>query len=79
MARRRLQTARGYYLKPAGDALRDRIWQALHETPGLHVYALACRLGTSSTGILNALVGLERCGRLLYEDDRGRLYPFHDN
>lgn len=56
------------------------LWQAAGRPalPGLHVYALACRLGTSSTGILNALVGLERCGRLLYEDDRGRLYPFHD-
>jgi DNA-binding IclR family transcriptional regulator len=50
--------------------------QALLEHPGQSLHELARQFGVPASTILRRLPGMAEAGYLLYEDDRGKLYPF---
>ena len=52
--------------------------QALQQNRGLSIRKLAHRLGVAPSTILRRLPGMAEAGFPLYEDDKGKLYPFDD-
>ena len=55
----------------------EEMLQLIKEQPGIRPAELARRLGVSRSTIQRRLPSLEEAGYLLYEDDEGRLYPYH--
>lgn len=52
------------------------LYRAVERHPGQRPGWLARLLGWPRSKVTRALPDLEEHGRLLYEDDQGRLYPF---
>ncbi len=55
----------------------EEMVRIIKEQPGIRPSELARRLGVSRSTIQRRLPSLEEAGYLLYEDDEGRLYPYH--
>ena len=58
---------------------RDRvhnIWQVVNEEPGLRPAQVAGELGIPRSSVTRALPALDDAGLLLYEDERGGLWPW---
>ncbi|MCB0132143.1 MAG: winged helix-turn-helix domain-containing protein [Caldilineaceae bacterium] len=52
------------------------IERMLQDDPGQSAREIADKLGVAPTTITRALPGMEESGVLLYEDEKGRLWPF---
>lgn len=52
------------------------IERMLQDDPGQSAREIADKLGVAPTTITRALPGMEEAGVLLYEDEKGRLWPF---
>lgn len=61
--------------KPQEERL-ERIYQSVEEHPGAKPGFLARLLGLERSEVTRALPALEEKGLLMYEDDRGGLWPF---
>lgn len=53
------------------------LYQTVQQHPGCRPAELARLLGWHRSQITRLLVHLDEHGLRLYEDDEGRLYPFH--
>ena len=54
----------------------QRISECVEQHPGVRPAEIAKSLDISRSSVTRALPALEDEGRLLYEDNRGRLWPF---
>ncbi len=54
----------------------EAIYQKVEEQPGERPGAIAQLLGLNRSEVTRALPALEDQGYLLYEDQKGRLWPF---
>ncbi|NOZ29926.1 MAG: winged helix-turn-helix domain-containing protein [Chloroflexi bacterium] len=54
----------------------EEMYEMICQRPGIKSAELARLLGVSRSTIARRLPSLEEAGYLLYEDDRGRLWPF---
>lgn len=54
----------------------EQIYKAVEENPGQRPGAIARLLGLERSEVTRALPALEEKGLLMYEDDRGGLWPF---
>lgn len=61
--------------KPQEERL-ESIYQSVKEHPGAKPGFLARLLGLERSEVTRALPALEEKGLLMYEDDRGGLWPF---
>lgn len=52
------------------------LYNFIRHHPGLKPAAVARKMAACNKYVLNGLVFLERHRLLVYEDDKGRLYPF---
>jgi len=58
------------------DAEYRQMQQIIEKQPGIKPIKLAENLGVAPSTVLRRLPSLEEAGYLLYEDDRGGLWPF---
>jgi DNA-binding IclR family transcriptional regulator len=54
----------------------EETYRTIEQQPGLNPTELAEQLGLASSTIQRRLPSLAEAGLLLYEDDRGGLWPF---
>uniref|UniRef100_A0A540VD17 MarR family transcriptional regulator n=2 Tax=Litorilinea aerophila TaxID=1204385 RepID=A0A540VD17_9CHLR len=54
----------------------ENVRQLLEERPGLSAREIARHLDVAPSTVTRMLPNLEEAGILLYEDDKGRLWPF---
>ena len=52
------------------------IWREVNREPGLCPAQVARRLGIARSSVMRALPALDQAGLLLYEDERGGLWPW---
>ena len=57
----------------------EEMMELIEENPGIRPAELARKLGVSRSTIQRRLPSLDDAGYLLYEDDKGGLYPFRRN
>jgi len=53
----------------------ESIWEAVNNTPGVRPAQVAGELGIPRSSVMRALPALDDAGLLLYEDERGGLWP----
>ncbi|GAP61678.1 hypothetical protein ARMA_0101 [Ardenticatena maritima] len=54
----------------------EKTIRIIKENPGIRPAELARKLGVSRSTVIRRLPALEEAGFLLYEDERGGLYPY---
>lgn len=63
--------------RKANDKEVDQLWNALQKQPGTKSGVFARLFNWSREKVARHLVTLDDQGRLSYEDENGRLYPFN--
>ena len=53
----------------------ESIWEAVNRAPGARPAQVAGALGIHRSSVMRALPALDDAGLLLYEDERGGLWP----
>lgn len=56
----------------------EQMYRVVQRRPGISLRALARELGVQPSTVQRRLPSLEEAGYLLWEDDRGRLWPFDE-
>jgi Mn-dependent DtxR family transcriptional regulator len=54
----------------------DEMATLIEQHPGITAAQLAQKLGVAKSTVARRLPGLDEAGQLLYEDERGGLWPF---
>lgn len=65
--------------RKANEKTLEKIYGKVEELPGKKAGFIARLLGLHRSEVTRSLPALEDKGLLLYEDDKGRLYPFSRN
>ena len=50
--------------------------EVIQQRPGISINKLARLLGVPASTVMRRLPGMAEAGYLLYEDEKGKLYPF---